>query len=88
MRMIIKTTNSNPIPEIVFHGFNVDFLKKGFFLVNKMAHNNYKITWGKDLIVFEKDNEVVFFWIIDSKDFFDNKKPFPQCGILIDKERN
>lgn len=86
MRMIIKTSNLNPIPEIVFRGFNVDFFKEGFFLVNKMVHNNYKVTWGKDSIVFEKDNEVVFFFIIDSKDFLDNKKPFPQCGILIDKE--
>lgn len=88
MRVIIKTSNLNPIPEIVFHGLNRDFVKKGFLLINKMAHNNYKVTWKKDLIIFEKDNEVVFFQILNMNSFYLNLNEFPQCGILINQEEN
>lgn len=86
MRVIIKTSNLNPVPEIVFHGLNRDFVKKGFLLINKMAHNNYKVTWKKDLIIFEKENEIVFFQILNLKSFSPNLNEFPLCGILIDKE--
>ena len=84
MRVILKTTNLNPIPEIVFQGTNQVFLKKGFLLINQMAANGYTVVWHKDMIVFEKGTEFIFFHILNMHGFRQNLNEPAQSGMLIE----
>lgn len=84
MRVILKTTNLNPIPEIVFQGTNKEFLKKGFLMVNQMAVNGYTVVWHKDTIVFERGTEFVYFLILDLYWFRQNPNEPVQSGVLVE----
>ena len=65
MRIVIKTTNSNPIPEIIFSGSNDEFKKDMFKIINGYTQNSYTIKWFNDCIVFKKDDVVICFYIFD-----------------------
>lgn len=83
MRVILKTTNLNPIPEIVFQGTDKEFRKEGFFIVSNMAADGYTVVWHKDTIVFERGTESVFFLILNVVFFRQNLKEPAQSGYLI-----
>ena len=68
MRLVLKITNKNVIPERVFIGKNKDFRREVFKVVNRYTHSNYKITWLNDCIVFRKDDEAICLYIFDYKD--------------------
>lgn len=67
MRLVLRTTNKNVIPERVFIGKNEDFKKEMFKIINGYTQNNYKIKWLNDGIIFKKDDVVICFYIFDYK---------------------
>ncbi len=72
MRLVLRTTNKNVIPERVFIGKNEDFKKEMFKIINGYTQNQYKIKWLNDCIVFKKDEVEFCYYIFDYK----SKTPF------------
>ena len=77
MRLVLRTTNKNIIPERVFIGKNEDFRREMFKIINGYTQNQYKIKWLNDCIVFRKDDEAICLYIFDYKDkVFSLKKEY------------
>ena len=68
MRLVLKITNKNVIPERVFSGKNKDFRREMFKIVNYYTHNYFNVEWLNDCIIFRKDDEVICLYIFDYKD--------------------
>lgn len=68
MRLVLRTTNKNVIPERVFIGKNEAFRREMFKIVNYYTHNYFNVEWLNDCIVFRKDDEAICLYIFDYKD--------------------
>ena len=68
MRLVLRTTNKNVMPEKVFIGKNEDFRREMFKIVNYYTHNYFNVEWLNDCIIFKKNDEVICLYIFDYKD--------------------
>lgn len=68
MRLVLRTTNKNVIPERVFIGRNEAFRREMFKIVNYYTHNYFNVEWIDDGIILKKDDEVICLYIFDYKD--------------------
>jgi len=65
MRIVIKITNNNPIPEIIFSGTN-DQLKKDMFLnINQYSYYGYKVSWQTEGLTLTRGDCIIYMRIIN-----------------------
>ena len=65
MRIVIKTTNHNPIPEIIFSGTNDDFKKDMFMKINQYAFYGYKVSWQTEGLTLTRGDCIIYMRIIN-----------------------
>ena len=65
MRIVIKTANNNPIPEIIFSGTNDEFKKDMFMKINQYAYYGYKVSWQTEGLTLTRGDDIIYMRIIN-----------------------